>query len=369
MEVISKRQLFCLTIILQIGSTTIWALGIEAKQDAWIAVLFSMIAGFILLWIYTEIHKSFPKENIAGIITSLLGKLIGFPLAFIYALFFLFNATRNTSEFGDLINMTFLVNTPRIVIIFIFMSTIIYMLFWRIETLARLTEIVMPLTLMLIFSIYIMVIASGIVDLKQLRPILADGVMPVFKASYPVMINFPFGETFLFLQLWQFVEPKEAIRKTTSIALFLSGLLLTCSLIMIISVLGVNFAASATIPLLEVIRAINIANIITNLDAIGVILIFVGGFYMATFNFFAGITILASILKIKDYRWLLIPVGGFIIWYTNVYEPNYPYHVKYLKLQFVQQFVPLYNLIPVFLLLIIKFKNIEGNEKIKISKS
>jgi spore germination protein KB len=357
METISKRQLFSLTVIEQIGSTSIWALGIEAKQDAWIAILFSMLIGFILLWLYTEINNSFPKEDIAGITTSLLGKVIGFPLAFIYALFFLFNATRNISEFGDLINATFLISTPRIVIIFIFISTIIYILFQRIETFARLTEIVMPITLLLIFSIYLMAIASGVVDLKQLMPPLADGVMPVIKASYPVIVNFPFGETFILMQLWQFVEPKEAIRKTTFVALSISGTLLTLSLIMIISILGVNFAASATIPLLEVIRAINIANIITNLDAVGIMLIFVGGFYMATLNLFAGITILASLFKIKDYRWLLIPIGIFLLWYTNVYEPNYVYHVKYIKLQFIQQFIPLYNLIPLFLLLIIKFKN------------
>jgi spore germination protein KB len=365
MEIISKRQLFSLTILEQIGSTSIWALGIEAKQDAWIVILFSMLIGFIFLWLYTEIYRSFPKENIAGITTSLLGKLIGIPLAFIYALFFLFNATRNTSEFGDLIKMTFLVNTPRVVIMFVFLVTIIYMLFLRIETLARLTEIVMPIILLLIVSIYLMVIASGIVDLKQLRPSLADGIMPVLKASYPVVINFPFGEIFILMQLWQFVEPKESIRKPTFLAVCISGILLTFSLIIIISVLGVDFAASATIPLLEVIRAINIANIITNLDAIGVILIFVGGFYMATLNFFAGTIILASLFKIKDYRWLLIPLGIFILWYSNVYEPNYPYHVKFLKLQFVQQFVPLYNLIPIFLLLIIKFKNCETKKKLR----
>lgn len=363
MEAISKRQLFSLTIIEQIGSTSIWALGIEAKQDAWIAILFSMLMGCILLWLYTEIQSSFPNENIAGITTSLLGKVIGFPLAFIYGLFFLFNATRNTSEFGDLINTTFLINTPRIIIVSIFISTIVYILFWRIETIARLTEIVMPITLLLIFSIHIMVIASGVVDLKQMTPILADGIMPVVKASYPVIINFPFGGTFILMQLWKFVEKKETIRKTTFIALIISGIMLALTLVMIISVLGVNFAASATIPLLEVIRAINIANIITNLDAVGVILIFVGGFYMATLNFFAGTTILAYLFKIEDYRWLLIPVGIFILWYINVYEPNYIYHVKYLKLQFVQQFVPLYNLIPMFLFLIIKLKN-RNNRKI-----
>lgn len=206
MEKINRRQLFRLTILEQIGSTSLWAVGIEAKQDAWIVILFSMLMGFILLRLYTEIHRSFPNENIVGITTLLLGKFIGSPLALIYALFFLFNATRNTSEFGDLINMTFLINTPRLVIIFIFLITIIYILFFRIETLARLTEIAMPVVLLLIVSTYLMAIASGIVDLKQLRPYLAEGIMPVLKASYPVVVNFPFGATFILMQLWQFVQ-------------------------------------------------------------------------------------------------------------------------------------------------------------------
>lgn len=363
MEKISKGQLFSLTIIQQIGSTSLWALGIEAKQDAWIVILFSMIIGFILIWIYTEIYISFPGDNIAGVTTSILGKLLGWPLAFIYALLFLFNATRNTSEFADLINMTFLVDTPRSVIVFMFLATIIYILFLRIETFARLTEIVMPVILLVVISLYIMVVASGIVDLKQLTPVLGEGIMPILKTSYPVVINFPFGQIFILMQLWQFVEPKDSVRKTTYIAVLISGLLLTTTLVIIVSVLGANFAASATIPLLQVIRVINIADIITNLDAIGVILIFIGGFYMAALNFFAALTILACLLKIKDYRWLLIPIGTFLLWYTNVYEPNYVFHVKYLIPQFVQQFIPLINLIPVFLLVIIKLKNYNGKKE------
>jgi spore germination protein KB len=362
MEKISKRQLYCLTIMNLIGSTNLWALGIDAKQDAWIVILLSMLISFPLLWIYTEIHLNFPKDNIAGIITSLLGKIIGWPLAFLYVIFYLFDTTRNISEFGDLIHMTFLVNTPSWIIMFMLIATIMYILFLRIENFARLTELLMPIIFLAIVSVYIMTVASGLIDLKQLTPVLANGVTPVLKASYPVIVNFPFAGTFIFIQLWKFVEPKECIRKITFISVGLSGVLLAATIVIIISVLGVNLAANSTIPLLKVIRLINIANIITNLDAIGVMLIFISGFYRAALILFAAATTLSVLFKVEDYRWFLIPLGFLLLWYANIYEPNYPFHVKFLLPQYKQQFIPLYDLIPLFLFLIMKLKKYSKSE-------
>jgi spore germination protein KB len=356
MEKISKHQLYCLTILNLIGSTNLWALGIDAKQDAWIVILFSMLLSLPLLWIYTEINLNFPKDNIAGILTSLLGKIIGWPLAFLYAIFYLFDATRNISEFGDLIHMTFLVNTPSWIIMFMLLATIIYILFLRIENFARLTELITPIIFLAIISIYVMVAASGLIDLKQLTPVLANGVTPVLKASYPVIVNFPFAGTFIFIQFWKFVEPRDCVRKVTFVSVGLSSILLASTLVLIISVLGVNLAANSTIPLLKVIRVINISDIITNLDAIGVMLIFISGFYRAALILFAAATTLAFLFKVQDYRWFLIPLGFLLLWYANVYEPNYPFHVKFLLPQYKQQFIPLYNLIPLFLFLIMKLK-------------
>ena len=44
---ITPKQLFALIILFQIGSTTMFSLGITAKEDAWIAIIVAMFAGFI----------------------------------------------------------------------------------------------------------------------------------------------------------------------------------------------------------------------------------------------------------------------------------------------------------------------------------
>ncbi len=46
MNRISNIQLFTLIMIFEIGSTTLFALGIGAKQDAWIVIITASLVGF-----------------------------------------------------------------------------------------------------------------------------------------------------------------------------------------------------------------------------------------------------------------------------------------------------------------------------------
>lgn len=356
MEKLRSHQLFCMTMMVQIGSTNLWAFGTDAKRDAWIVTLLSMIGGFGLTWIFLRLHARYPRDNIAGISVSVLGKGLGFPLALVYVMLFIFNATRNTSEFADLINMTFLTRTPRALLIAILLFTVIAVLFLKIESIARLSEVVMPLTLIIVVSVYILIIASGRVDLKELAPAFEQGITPVLTATYPVGINFPFGLTFIFLQIWPYFDAKNKIGKITYLSLLISGVLLTATQVIDISVLGVELTKTSTLPLLEVVKLINIADIITNLDVIGVVLIFIGGFFLATAYIFCAAGILSTLFHIRNYTWFLIPIGVFIFWYSGVYEPNYPAHIKYLVPQYWQQFVPLFDIIPILLLIISKLK-------------
>lgn len=324
---ISKHQLFCLIILFEIGSTTLFALGIEAKQDAWIVILVSMLIGFVLLWIYTELQKYFPGKNLIEIIITLLGKFLGVPLVLFYALFFLYCSTRNFRDFGELIVITFLPGTPLVVILTVFMLMVLYILFLDLEVLARTSEIMLPFVLFFIISIYVMIGISGRIDLTELTPVLAKGIKPVFKEVYPKVVNFPFGEAFVFSMFWCYVNSKQTVRKTALLAVGTSGILLMVSLIIIVSVLGVDYASTATIPLLEIIKLINIGDILTNLDAIGIIIMFIGGFYKMIIFFYGGVLALTTLFKIKDNRWIIIPAGIFILWLSIVFEPNYPYHL------------------------------------------
>jgi spore germination protein KB len=134
---ISNYQLFCLIVLFEIGSSILFVRGIEAKQDAWLAVLIGMTGGFGLMWIYTQFQKIFPEKNLAEMIISILGKPLGMPLVFFYGLFFLYCSVKNFHEFGLLLNITFLPHTPIMIILGVFMFAALYIVFLGVEVLAR----------------------------------------------------------------------------------------------------------------------------------------------------------------------------------------------------------------------------------------
>ncbi|NLJ30651.1 MAG: GerAB/ArcD/ProY family transporter [Clostridiales bacterium] len=353
---ISKYQLFCLILLFEIGTAAIFGLGLNAKQDAWLAVLIAALAGFILLWCYTQLQNNYPDKNLAEIIPAVLGKYFGPPLVLFYAMEFMYCSSRNLRDVGELIINTTLPQTPLAAVLILFMLAIFYILFKGLEVLARTSEIMMPVAVAFLLATFLMVAVSGKVDLKELQPVLANGIRPVLDAAFPVILTFPFGEMVVFLMYWNYLGPKNRIRKTSFLAAAVSGVLLIASTVIMTAVLGA-YAPIAAIPLVQVIKEINISDILSNLDAIGVEIIFIGCFYKTVLFFFASVLTLKTLFKIKNVRWLIIPEGCFLVWFCMVSEPNYTYHV-WLGLKYTTKyiFLPFEVAIPILLLLADRLK-------------
>ncbi len=349
---IGKYQLFALTVIFTIGSTTLFALGIEAKQDAWLVILVSLIIGLGFLWIFTELQKAFPDKNYVEIIIAILGKWIGIPLSLLYAVFWLWPAARNLREFGELFITTFLPNTPLEAVLAIYLATSLIVQLMGFEAFGRTAELLMPIMVFFIISVYFMIFISGEIDLRNLMPVLGNGIMPVIKAALPTVVIFPFCEIFIFSMFWCYVTPKKIIRKTTMAAAILVGLMITITTVIIISVLGVDYTSNATIPFYSVIKLIHVGDIITNLDAIGIIIMFIGGFFKMSL-FLNGITlVLTTVFNIKNYKITLVLTGIFLLWVSIVFEPSYIYHLWAAPFDSDIQYKIYLNAIPVLLLMI-----------------
>lgn len=322
---ISKYQLFTLMFIFEVGSTTLFALGIGAKQDAWIVILIALLIGLVLVYILTELQKAFPEKNLAEIIISILGIRIGAPLALLYAAGALWSNARILREFGELIIITSLPETPLIVINFIFTLLSLYVMLKGIEVLARVSEILMPVILIFIISVYVLVSLSGLIDFHKLTPVLGEGIYPILK-ELPNVSMFPFGEIFIFTMYWRYANIKKDVRKTAMYAVSFSGILLCFSLITDIVVLGDKYTSIATIPLMEAIRVINIGGIITNVDAIATMMIFFGGFFKMSIYTNGIVLILVTVFKIKHYKLTLILYSFFLLCTSIIFEPDYAYH-------------------------------------------
>ncbi|WP_227937546.1 GerAB/ArcD/ProY family transporter [Alkalihalobacillus deserti] len=351
---ISNIQLFVLIIVFEIGSTTLFALGIGAKQDAWIVVLLAAFIGLCLVWAYTQIPKYYTNKNFSEVLDDVVGKKVAVPLLLLFSIYFYSQSTYNFFEFGVLIKMTALPQTPLIVILYLFIIVIIYILYLGFEVLARTAEILLPYFLIFLIIIYILTLFSGQFDFDALKPVLGNGIQPVLE-ELPISIGFPFGEIVLFLMFWHFVQDQKFIRRNAFFAVGLSALLLIISLIVMISVLGTELAANSEIPLLDTILVINIAQIITNLDSVAVFIMFIGGFYKTALHFYGFSLVTAWLFNRKNTKLFMIFFGLLLPFVTINRFQGLDYQ-RWLGVGNSTYIIPLIALIPVFLLVIIYIK-------------
>ncbi|WP_347707513.1 GerAB/ArcD/ProY family transporter [Clostridium sp. cel8] len=352
---LTNHQLFSLIFVFEIGSTTLFALGIDADQAAWIVILIALFISLMFIWIYTELQSAFPNKNYIEIIITVLGKWLGLPLCFLYIFDLIWQVGRNLREFGELIIITSLPENPLWLIISIFMLVSLYGLMKGFNIMARASEIVMPIIVSFSILIWILIYASGYMDFKNLLPVLGGGIKSILT-SLPSILYFPFGEVYIFLMYWKYSNEKNLIRKTTIKSVFYSGILICISSMIIISVLGVKYTSISSIPLMEVIRLININNILSNIDSIGMILIFLGGFFKMSIFLNALVLVLATLLKIKNYKPLLILVCIFMVYFSIVFEPNFIYHQSIFPFD-TKYFGILYsNFYPIIIFIIYKIK-------------
>ncbi len=354
MRQISNIQLFALIVAFEIGSTTLFALGSGAKRDAWIVVLVSFVLSFILLWVYTQIPRYHTMKNFAEILNDCLGVILAKPLIFLYSMYFLSQTTHNFYEFGALIKMTALPETPLLVILYIFIVVMVYILHKGIEVIARSIEIFLPYLFFFLLAAYFLNMISGEFEILNLLPILGEGIQPIL-AEIPIVVSFPFGEMVVFLTIWHYVKKQEFIRKTTYIAVTVSTFLLLIANIVFIGVLGAELTGSSEIPLLETMLSVHVAMIFTNLDAIGVFIMFIGGFYKTAIHFYGFSLMFTWLFNKSNSKWIII-IFGLALPILSILRFENLDDQRWKGMEGGVYSILLYALLPLLILLIIKVK-------------
>ncbi|MCQ6530456.1 GerAB/ArcD/ProY family transporter [Bacillus mycoides] len=321
---INKNQLIVLIILFEIGSTTLYALGVgTVKQDAWLAIMIASLIGGGLLWMYTSIQKYYYQQDLGGILTIVLGRWISKPIILLYALYFIYIASLNLYTFSITTEITILPGTPLLAIQTLIVLVLIYIVaFLNIEVLARTGEILAPLFLLFLIIIYTLVIFSGVFHGNNLLPMMENGIPNIISTSIFKILNFPFAETIVFLMYWKYVDCKQSIRKFSFIAYVISSLFIIISIIVVIGVLGVTVASITTLPLFNVLQKIDLGNFVIRLDPLGVSILFIGGFFKMVLNFYAGLLLLQSLFKIACSKWMTIIVCIVFLCGTSLQFPS-----------------------------------------------
>ncbi|WP_245625139.1 GerAB/ArcD/ProY family transporter [Paenibacillus stellifer] len=308
-ERLTSNQLFAMMVLFELGTALVVPIGLESKRTIWLSILMAVPGGVLFYLIYVYLSRQFPGKILSGITVNILGKWIAWPVNLLYIAQFLYNGSRNLREAASLLTAASYDRTPIIFTSAFMIIAVIYILNQGTTVLGRTAEIYFVIMILMGVSCNFVVIVSGLPDMSNLFPLhLRDWKTAVISA-YPNVWVFPFLETVVFTTIIPHLNKSGRAGKTGMIAMILSGILLTITHAIEISVLGEDIYSRATFPLFTTIALVNLADFIQRLDAFVFLTLIIGVFFKLTIYCYAVSAIATDLFKIQDSRKAVLPVG------------------------------------------------------------
>ncbi|MGG3915465.1 GerAB/ArcD/ProY family transporter [Rossellomorea vietnamensis] len=359
---ISASQLFVLMVLFELGSALLVPLAIEAKQDAWMAILLGMVVSFVLLLVYHKLYWYYPDLLPTEYMQKILGKAAGTVLAFVYLFYFMYDASRVLRDFGEMLLTFAYPETPLFIANALLMLVIIYTVRKGIEVIARSGELLFMLMFILSVVGFILIVSSGLIDFSNLQPVLEQGIAPVLKVVFTQTFYFPFTEVIVFTMILPYLNNPKKAKITMLCATGLSGINLILTMLINISVLGVGLTARSQFPLLSTVQTIQVADFLERLDVFFMLGLVIGIFFKISVLFYAAVIGSASLFKVQSPSRLAYPLGLVVLFMSMTIASNFQEHIhEGLKIAMFILHMPLFVAIPILLLLIAFLKNRKKN--------
>lgn len=200
---------------------------------------------------------------------------------------------------------------------------------------------------------FILIISSGLIQIKNLQPVLEEGLLPSLKVALSETLYFPFTEAIVFTMILPYLNNPEKAKVTMLCATGLSGINLMITMLINVSVLGVNLTTRSQFPLLSTIASIQVADFLERLDVFFMLAMVIGIFFKVTVLFYAATIGTANLFKVKSPSRLSYPLGIVILFLSITIASNFQEHLHeglYIAKFFLH--IPLFTIIPPILLFV-----------------
>lgn len=289
----------------------------HAKQDMWLSPIWASFTGVITVWIAIRLHEYYPKQTALEYSEQIAGKWLGKMIGFVFLFFYLHASGIIVREYGEFIIGNFFVRTP---LLFIMGSMILVCAFavrGGVEVVARLSEIAVPVVILVIVLFVIMLIPD--MELNNMLPMFEHGIMPSLKGA--IIPQSWFSECFLIAFLLPYVANPEDGKKYALFSVAAVGLTLVIVNITVLFVLG-NITARFVYPVMSAVRYISIADFLEHLEAFVMAIWVAGAFLKIAVFYYVLVLSTAQWLRLTDYRLIVFPIGFLILLFGNWAAPN-----------------------------------------------
>ncbi|GIQ71080.1 GerAB/ArcD/ProY family transporter [Xylanibacillus composti] len=291
-----------------------------AKQDAWISVPIAIAVYLLIVLLYMPLANRLNGIAFHEHVTSILGKWLGSMSIIVFiAAFPFFIFTLVLRDLGDFITGVMMPETPPEAVYLLMLFAVFYVVHKGITSIGRTAEILFFLVLFLFVVLTVSLFPS--VELEQILPVYENGFKPIMLASLS-LIAFPYYEGVLFLFLSAHMQDVRKWKKAVVWSGLLSGGMFFVTLFMVIVVLGHEVVADLVYPSYFVVRTISIGIFYERFEVMVAVLWYITIFFRMSLLLYVSAYALAGVLRLKDYRSLLIPLVTLAFFMAPIGWPN-----------------------------------------------
>lgn len=322
-EVISSRQFTIITFLLSIGTAILIipsSIASSSKQDAWIAASIGVVLSLLVVKLFVKLGDQTPTLNFIEANEKLLGRFFGKITVVCFLSLTLFAGGELLYFIGAFMKTEVMPETPTMAFALLFIIIIMYATYLGIENFARSAEILFPM-FVLIFIFFVVSITPQI-KFENIQPIMEASKTSILYSIIRFISVFSFSLVMLLMIYPASVNVQQSSKKGFFIGMLLGGFVLVTLIILSILVLGPANTASRTFPSYALAQRISIGNFLQRIEIIMAFMWIVSIFIRTFMYFYTTVVGIAQIMKLKDHRPLILPMGIIMVGLSQIVHPD-----------------------------------------------
>jgi len=309
-EVFSDKQGISLIVLFIIGSSSIFAQGLEAKKDLWLAFILGILMVLPMIFMYARVHYIFPNKDLFDVLEICFGKFIGKIAILLYLSYVSFIMADIFVNFGQFITAVSFPETPQIISIMLLGFLCIWGINKGIEVLGRFSKLFSFVSLISLIFMILFLIPN--MNINNLRPVLEEGMKPVLEGAFSVF-TFPLVQVVVFTMAFSHFKRRKSSYKVYITGVLIGAIYLALLSITNILVLGVENATSTVYPSHASIARIHVGDIVQRIEVVITTTFILGGFIKLSILLLCICKGTAKIFNFGDYRFIVTPLALLII--------------------------------------------------------
>jgi spore germination protein len=303
-----QAAIVVINFILGTGILTLPSASVEKVKtpDVWITVvlggLIAMIAGVIMV----KLNQQFPEKTFYQYSQEIVGNWVGKFLSLLIVFYFLITSGFQVRAMVEVTGFFLLEGTPIWAITISFIWVSLYLTLGGINPIARMFEIIFPITVILFLLVAFM--SFGIFELDNIRPVLGLGVIPVLKGVKTTALAYTGFEIMLLLSAFM-KQPHKAV-KAVLVGVSIPLIFYVITVILVIGAFSVDGVVTRTWPTLDLMRSFEIHGLIfERFESLLLVIWIMQIFSTFTIAYYAAALGLAQLFKknIHPFIYCLLP--------------------------------------------------------------